>query len=82
MGVKIHIRDLKRQPNFKKPTLLKLYKETWFSCCYNIPHDRKITHYLPDCPVSFMYGSSMGPENTIENCKLKFSKLVEKLVYL
>ena len=29
-----------------------------------------------------MYGSSMGPENTIENCKLKFSKLVEKLVYL
>ena len=29
MGVKIHIRDLKRQPNFKKPTLLKLYKETY-----------------------------------------------------
>ena len=45
MGAKMHIRELKKQPNFKKSTLLKFYKETmWFSCCYNIPHDRNITH--------------------------------------
>ena len=28
MGAKMHIRELKKQPNFKKSTLLKFYKET------------------------------------------------------
>ena len=27
MGAKMHIRELKKQPNFKKSTLLKFYKE-------------------------------------------------------
>ena len=28
MGAKMHIRELKRQPNFKKSALLKFFKET------------------------------------------------------
>ena len=58
MGAKIHIRDLKRQPNFKKPTLLKLYKETYgFLAAIT-------SHMIEKSPITYQIvrlASCMGP---------------------
>ena len=84
MGAKVHTWELKKQLNFKKSTLLKFYKETCGSLA-------AITSCMTEkSPISYQivhFASSMDPvyianENTIENCTLRFSKLIEKLVYL
>ena len=66
MGAKMHIPELKKQPNFKKLTLLKFYKET---CDFLAAIT---SHVIEKPPYNF----------PVENCTLKFLKLVEKLVYL
>ena len=84
MGAKIYIRELKKQPNFKNSTLLKFYKET---CAFLAAIT---SHMIEKSPINYQIvrlASCMDPvyianENTVENCALKFSKLVEKLMYL
>ena len=84
MGTKMHIRELKKQPNFKKSTLLKFYKET----CGFLPAitshmtEKSLINYQIVRLASCMDPVYIANENTVENCTLKFSKLVEKLVYL
>ena len=84
MGAKIYIRELKKQPNFKNSTLLKFYKET---CAFLAAIT---SHMIEKSPINYQIvrlASCMDPvyianENTVENCTLKFSRLVEKLVCL
>ena len=65
--------ELKKQPNFKKSTSLKFYKETWFSSSYN-------SHIIEKSPINYQIvplAPCMNPEyianeNAVENCTLKF----------
>ena len=45
MGAKVHIRELKKQPNFKKSTLLKFLKEArGFLAAITSHTIKKMTH--------------------------------------
>ena len=84
MGTKMNIRELKKQPNFKKSTLLKFYKE---SCGFLVPITSRMIEKSPINYQIVHLASCIDPayitnENTVESCTLKFSKLVEKLRYL
>ena len=84
MGAKMHIRELKKQPNFNKSILLKFYKETCGFLAAVTSHivEKSPINYQIVRLASCMDLVCIANENTVENCTLKFSKLVEKLVYL
>ena len=81
MGTKMNIRELKKQPNFKKSTLLKFCKE---SCGFLVSVTSRM---IEKSPINYQIAhlaSCVDPvyitnENAVETCTLKFSKLVEKL---
>ena len=84
MGAKMHNRELKKQPNFKRSTLLKFYKETCGFLAAITSHmiEKSLINYQIVCSASCMDPVYIANENAVENCTLKFSKVVEKLVYL
>ena len=84
MGAKMHIRELKKEPNFKKSTLLKFYKETCGFLAAITSHmmEKSPINYQIVCLASCVEPVYITNEDTVENCTLKFSKLIEKLVYL
>ena len=84
MEAKMHIRELKKQPNFNKSILLKFYKETcgFFAAVTSHIVEKSPINYQMVRLTSCMDLVCIANENTVENCTLKFSKLVEKLVYL
>ena len=84
MGAKMHIQESKKQPNFKKLTLLKFYKETcgFLAALASYVIEKSPINYQIMCLGSFMDPVYIANENTAENCTLQFSKLIEKLVYL
>ena len=83
VGATMHIQELKKQPNFKKSTLLKFYKETcgFITAITSQMIEKSPINYHIVCLASCMYPVYIANENTVENSTLKFSKLVEKLVY-
>ena len=84
MGAKMHNRELKKQPNFKRSTLLKFYKETCGFLAAITSHmiEKSLINYQIVCSASCMDPVYIANENAVENCTLKFSKVVEKFVYL
>ena len=81
MGAKMHIRELKKQPNFKKSTLLKFYKETCGFLAAIISHmiEKSLINYQIVHLASCMDPVYIANENIVENCTLKYSKLVERI---
>ena len=84
MGAKMHIQELKKQPNFKKLILLKFYKEKCGFPAAITSHviEKSSINYQIVCLASCMDPAYIANENTVLNCPLKFLKLVEMLVYL
>ena len=80
----MHIRELKKQSNIKKSTLLNFYKETFgfLAAMTSYMIEKSPINYQTVCLASCMDPVYIADENTVKNCTLKFSKLVEKLVYL
>ena len=84
MGAKMHIREIKKQANFKQSSLMQFYKGT---CNFM---SGITSHMIVKSPMKYQiirFASSLDPsalvnENEVEICKVKFSKLLEKLVYL
>ena len=76
----MYIQELKKQPNFKKSTLSKFYKETCGFLAAITSHMilKLPINYQIVCLASCMAPVYIANENTVENCTLKFSKLVEK----